>query len=128
MIIVDFFHSVNLKNLQCMSNFCRVPNRVWDKEWSNLTFLLCKPKKKCTMYVKFSWAACLIEYKTENDQSELFHSANQKSVRRCSLSHFCCVPNRVWDKEWSHLTIFTFKPEKCTMFVMCLLCAEKSTR
>ena len=120
-IKVYYFHSKNLKNLQCMLHFCCLPNRVRDREWRKLTISLRKPKK-CAMYVTLLLRG--VEYEIKNDQScFFFHSVNLKNLR--CMSHFCRVPNRVWDKEWSHLTIFTFKTWKMyTIFVTFLFRAE----
>ena len=119
MIKRDFFHFVNLKNVRCLSYFCWAPNRGQVKELSKLTFFTLKTWK---IYdVSHIFGECRIEYEIKNARIKVyyFHSKNLKNLQ-CML-HFCCLPNRVRDREWRKLTISLRKPKKCAMYVTLLL-------
>ena len=104
-----------------MSNFCCVSCRVRvpknDQSW---LFSLLKPEKS-TMYVTVLLGAEL-STRQRITKAAFFYSVNLKIVRY--MSHFCCVPDRVRDKEWSKLTNFTVKTwseiyDVCHIFVAC---------
>ena len=116
MIKLEFFHFVNLKNVRCLSYFCWAPNRGQVKKLSKLTFFTLKTWK---IYdVSHIFGECRIEYEIKNARIKVyyFYSKNLKNLQ-CML-HFCCLPNRVRDRECM-TKINYFTPQTRNMCDVC---------